>query len=110
MTKKQLQSTIEKEFKKRLRREYGRWTDLWTLSVKKFDKFNAGDLMKLTFHSDFTEITIIYDCCLNISVLVTGCAELSACLRVFMDVADECERYVHWILSKDKVHEITFVR
>lgn len=108
MTKLELQNEILKEFKKRLRREYGRWTDLWTLSVKKFDKFNAGDLMKLSFESGFTTVTIIFDCCLNVSVLVTGCAELSQCLRVFMDVADECVHFIEWRLSSAKIHEITF--
>ena len=108
MTKLQLQNEILKQFKKRLSRSYGKWTDMYVLSCKKFDEFNAGDLMKLSFADDFSVITIIFDCCLNVSISVNGCSKNSRVLRCFMDVADECVSYVHWSLSSDRLHKITF--
>lgn len=107
MTRLQLQNEILKQFKRRLRRTYGRWTDLWALSVKKYGA-EGGNLMTLNFDDEFTHIAIIFDNCLNTSILVTGSAELTFCLRPFLDVADECANYVHWLLSKDRIHEITF--
>lgn len=108
MTKLELQNEILKQFKKRLRREYGKWTDMYEFTCKKFAEFNAGDLMKLSFATDFTVITIIFDCCLNVSISVNGCSMNARVARVFMDVADECVNYVEWLLSKDRIHRITF--
>lgn len=107
MTRTQIQNEILKQFKRRLRRSYGRWTDLWTLSVKKYG-VEGGNLITLNFDGEFTHIAIIFDNCLNTSILVTGCAELTFCLRPFLDVADECRDWIYFEIGKAKLHSITF--
>lgn len=108
MTKLQLQNEILKEFKRRLRREYGKWTDMYKLEVKKFDRFNAGDLLKLKFESEFHSVTIIFDNCLNITIKCEGTGMISQVLRCFMDVADDCETWIRWLFSHDAIHAITW--
>lgn len=107
MTRKQIQNEILKQFKRRLRREYGRWQDLWTLETIQHG-VQGQNLITLNFDTEFTHISIIFDNCLNVSVLVTGSAELACCLRPFLDVADECVNYIHWQISYTKLHAITY--
>ena len=106
MTRKQLQSEIVKQFKRRLRVTYGRWQDLWELHIT-LNATDDVDLMKLSFISEFTTITIIFDNFLNASISVSG-TELVCCLRPFMDVAEDIDHYIHWLLSKDKLYQIVY--
>ena len=109
MTKLQLQNEILKQFKRRLRIAYGgKWTDLYTLDVKKYAKDVTTELLQLTFKTEFHSVTIRYDACLNINVKCEGTGTLSCILRIFIDVAEECERYIYWLLSHNVVNNITF--
>ena len=105
MTKLQLQKELLKQFKRRFRRVYGKLTDMYTLTYKFYG--DGGDLVSLSFQSTFTRVTIIFDNCLNVSILVTGCAQLGCITRLFLDVADECVSHIHWVLSTNEVHRIT---
>ena len=106
MTKTQIQNTIIKEFKRRLRQAYGKWTDMYELSVKKYA--SCCDVVELTFKTDFHSISINFDACLNINVRCEGAGTIACILRCFIDVAEDCEKYIHWLLSKDRLHRITF--
>lgn len=106
MTRLQMQKEIVKQFRRRFRRDFGSVKDLYDVSYKFYAC--GGDLVSITYKSDLSGFTVYFDDCLNISLNTLGCSMLTITLELAIKIANEVDHYIHWLLSKDKVHSITF--
>lgn len=106
MTRLQMQKEIVKQFRRRFRQEYGNYKLIYEFKSKFYSC--GGDLVSITLESDMIGFTITFDDCLNIYLSTIGCAMLVHTLDLAIRIARDVEHYIHWLLSKDKVHEITF--
>ena len=106
MTRLEMQKEIVKQFRRRFRREFGNVKGLYDVSYKFYAC--GGDLVSITYESDCSGFTVYFDDCLNISLSTLGCAMLGITLELAIKIANDVDNYIHWLLSKDKIHSITF--
>ena len=106
MTRLQIQKEIVKQFRRRFRQEFGSVKNLYEVSYKFYAC--GGDLVSITYESDLSGFTIYFDDCLNISLSTLGCSMLTITLEIAIKIAKDVDYHIHWLLSKDRLHSITF--